>query len=175
MLKQKGQCKAAWQSLQAAQTTMVTTLYEAVFHLSFKSNTHAGEIKKEAIWVRLEGKSHGLKVLLVQHPASDHLQVFKHTQVSPFLWPGINVQIACTEKAEISLMFDVSSLRMFLVSGLSLDFLVSAACFPPVSFLYVFLLDSVPWTLQLFSAPLVIKSLFVSAVLVCLFGQVCSY
>lgn len=32
-------------------------------------------------------------VLLVQHPASDHLQVLKHTQVSQLLWPGIDVQI----------------------------------------------------------------------------------
>lgn len=57
--------------------------------------------KNTDISVRQTGKVHSLKVLLVEHPASDHLQVLKHTQVSPFLWPGINVQIACTEKSKI--------------------------------------------------------------------------
>lgn len=41
-----------------------------------------------------------LEVLLVEHPASDHFQVLKHTQVGPFLWPGLDVQIACIEKKE---------------------------------------------------------------------------
>lgn len=37
------------------------------------------------------GGADSLKVLLVEHPASDHLQVLKHTQVSPLFWPSINV------------------------------------------------------------------------------------
>lgn len=39
---------------------------------------------------------------LVEHPASDHSQVLEHTQVAPFLWPGLNVQIACTENSQTS-------------------------------------------------------------------------
>lgn len=31
---------------------------------------------------------------LVQHSSSDHLQVFKHTQVCPVTWPCLNVQVA---------------------------------------------------------------------------------
>lgn len=46
MLKQKGQCKAAQQSLQATETTVVTALYNVVFNLSFNSKTHAGQIDK---------------------------------------------------------------------------------------------------------------------------------
>lgn len=42
----------------------------------------------------------GLYYLLVEHPAPDHLQVLKHTQVSPLFWPGINVQITCTAKSD---------------------------------------------------------------------------
>lgn len=38
------------------------------------------------------------QVLLVEHPASDHFQVLKHTQVGPLFWPGLDVQIACIEK-----------------------------------------------------------------------------
>lgn len=37
---------------------------------------------------------------LVEHSASDHSQVLKHTQVAPFLWPGLYVQIPCTEKSD---------------------------------------------------------------------------
>lgn len=58
------------------------------------------EKRKTDVSVRQAGKEGSLKVLLIEHPASDHLQVLKHLQVSPLFWPGINVQITCTSKSD---------------------------------------------------------------------------
>lgn len=59
-------------------------------------------VSAKDVSIRQTGMTGSLKVLLVQHPASDHLQVLKHTQISPLFWPGINVQITCITKDDIT-------------------------------------------------------------------------
>lgn len=53
------------------------------------------------VWVGIKKQMEMFgRILLVEHPASDHLQVFKHTQVTPLFWPSLNVQITCMFRAD---------------------------------------------------------------------------